>query len=196
LRLTHNLQLSARRTFERVGDQDPNWRDHQTDRRRRELSALVDQIARWQQQGCAVAIADVAFPNGAEPQFVDLLLERVDVPALAAFGGWNTAGNTLGSTLANACVPCKDIAARQRALAHHLLEDWGYQSVARDQLREWLMAKDGVPNIKKSRLAAATRHTAALLAPLAERIRAAGLPCAPQNVRHPWRRTFEVDFDL
>jgi hypothetical protein len=182
--------------FERAGDQDPSWRDHQTDKRRRELAALVDQIARWQKQGCAVAIADVAFPNGAEPQFVDLLLERVDVPGLAAFGGWNTAGNTLGSTLANACVPCKDPVARRRALAHHLLEDWGYQSIARDQLRDWLVSKDGAPAIKKSRLAAATRRTAELLAPLAERIGAAGLPCAPQNVRHPWRRTFEVDFDV
>jgi hypothetical protein len=182
--------------FERDGDQDPNWRDHQTDQRRRELRALVDQIARWQSQGLAVAVADVAFPNGAEPQFVELLLAGADVSKLAAFGAWNTAGNTLGSTLANACVPCKNVAARQRAVAHHLLEDWGYQSIARDQLRAWLLERDGVPNIKPRRLAAATRHTAELLAPFAERIAAAGLPCAPTNVRHPWRRTFEVDFDV
>lgn len=182
--------------FERIGDRDPHWRDHDVQQRREALLPTVMQIACWQEAGRRVAVADVAFPNGAEPALVELLFEHVDVAQLAAFGGWNTAGNTLGSVLGAACVPCNDDHARRIALAHHLLEDWGYQSVVRDALRAWLQATFGQPNIPPAHLEAATRFTAAQLDPIAARIRAAGLPCTPANVRHPWRRTFEVDFDL
>lgn len=191
-----NVILVVSPPFERVGDRDPHWRDHDVQQRREALLPTVTQIARWQEAGRRVAVADVAFPNGAEPALVELLFERVDVAQLAAFGGWNTAGNTLGSVLGAACVPCEDDHARRIALAHHLLEDWGYQSVVRDALRNWLQATFGQPNIPAAHLESATRFTADQLDSIAARIRAAGLPCAPANVRHPWRRTFEVDFDL
>ncbi len=182
--------------FERDGDTDPHWRVHDTPARRALLRGEVARIAAWQRAGKAVAVADVAFPNGAEPALVDALLDGCEVGALAAFGGWNTAGNTLGSTLANACVPCRDPAARARAVAHHLLEDFGYQSVVRARLRGWLQERHGTSTIPAAVLAEATAFTAAHLAPIAARIAAAGLPCAPSNVKHPWRRTFELDFDL
>lgn len=182
--------------FERIGDRDPHWRAHDVQQRREALLPTVMQIARWQAANRRVAVADVAFPNGAEPTLVELLFEQVDIAQLAAFGGWNTAGNTLGSVLGAACVPCDDDHARRIALAHHLLEDWGYQSLVRDALRYWLRTTFGRPDIPPAHLEAATRFTADQLRPIAARIRAAGLLCAPTNVCHPWQRTFEVDFDL
>jgi hypothetical protein len=177
-------------------ERDPHPLDFDADERRAHLLPAVMQIAQWVNEGRRVAIADVAFPNGAEPALVELLFAHVDIAKLAAFGGWNTAGNTLGSVLGSACVPCDDDRARQIALAHHLLEDWGYQAIVRDDLRSWLSETFGAPAIPPDHLDEATAFTAAWLEPIAQRIRNAGLPCAMSNVRHPWRRTFEVDFEL
>jgi hypothetical protein len=182
--------------FERQGDRDPHPLDLDAEQRREQLLPAVQRIAQWVNEGRRVAIADVAFPNGAEPAFVEMLFAHTDIAKLAAFGGWNTAGNTLGSVLACACVPCDDDRARQIALAHHLLEDWGYQSVVRDDLRSWLSETFGEPNIPPAHLDEATAFTTAWLEPIAQRIRNAGLPCTVSHVRHPWRRTFEVDFEL
>jgi hypothetical protein len=190
-----DLVLVVSPPFERK-ERDPHPLDFDCDERRAYLLPAVQRIAQWVREGRRVAIADVAFPNGAEPAFVELLFEHVDIAKLAAFGGWNTAGNTLGSVLACACVPCDDDRARQIALAHHLLEDWGYQSVVRDDLRSWLSETFGQPVIPPDHLDEATAFTAAWLEPIAQRIRTAGLPCTVSHVRHPWRRTFEVDFEL
>lgn len=47
-------------------------------------------------QGRDVAIADVAFANGSDLLPGDQFVERPEIARLAAYGGWNTAGNTLG----------------------------------------------------------------------------------------------------
>ncbi|MCE5237113.1 DUF4127 family protein [bacterium] len=48
-----------------------------------------------------LAICDVAFANGAEDDFVTALLAAgVEPLKLLSFGGWNTAGNSVGSALA------------------------------------------------------------------------------------------------
>lgn len=87
-----------------------------------------------QRAGTPVAIADIAYPNGADPLVIEMLLES-DCPVrpaeLAAYGAWNTAGNTLGTTVAQAILSMfagddpERIAAQQRFLTHRFLEDWG-----------------------------------------------------------------------
>ena len=54
--------------------------------------------------GRLVAVADVAFVNGSDLIFCDNLRQQFQVTAMAAFGGWNTAGNTLGTALAQAVI--------------------------------------------------------------------------------------------
>lgn len=178
--------------FERINGHDPDWRTCDKQARRTALLPAVQQIADWVHAGRQVAVADVAFPNGAEPTLIELLFERVEIDKLAAFGGWNTAGNTLGTVLGAACVPQDNHRARQVALAHHLLEDWGYQSDVRNQLRASALCQDGAI----TDVAAANLFVADRLALIARRIQAVGLPCQPQHVHLPWQRTFEVDFDL
>jgi Protein of unknown function (DUF4127) len=179
--------------FERIDGRDPHWRNLDPQHRADMLLPEVLRIRNWMRAGRKVAIADVAFPNGAEPALVELLFEHVEIAKLAAFGGWNTAGNTLGTVLGAACVPHQNDAARQTQLAHHLLEDWGYQSVVRNELRASPLATQADGWGAGGEVAA---FTAQQLAPIAARIRTAGLPCAPTQVRHPWGRTFEVDFEL
>lgn len=51
-----------------------------------------------------VAIADVAFVNGSDLILGMQLVQHVTIAKLAAYGGWNTAGNTLGTVLAQAVI--------------------------------------------------------------------------------------------
>lgn len=150
-----------------------------------------------------MAIADVAYPNGADPVLIELLQAQVDLPGLAAYGAWNTAGNTIGTVLAQACVARlaqsdTKRAAQQRFLLHRFIEDWGYQQVVRAEIRAWLRddhaAQEPPAALLGATCARIERRLDALIAQLpgfAGRYR-----IAPGSVRLPWARTFEVDFEL
>lgn len=97
-----------------------------------------------------VALADVAYCNGADPRLIPLLPKFVGFPQLAAFGGWNTAANTLGTVVAHATMRILGLhhvrggdalareAAHQTFLFYRLLEDWGYQTVVRTEMNRLL----------------------------------------------------------
>ncbi len=174
--------------------------------------AFLAELAQRQARGVPVALADVAYPNGSDPLLTELLLAS-DSPLapgrLAAYGAWNTAGNTLGVVVAQAA--CALLvggdAGRAQAqhvfLAHRFLEDWGYQTVTRRQARaeaERLWGRrDPDPDdpAQQSALSAFIEgRLAARLSDLQARGIGGGLRLAPGSTRLPWRRTFEVDFRL
>ncbi|MBU0610180.1 MAG: DUF4127 family protein [Armatimonadetes bacterium] len=67
--------------------------------RRAKLAQFARRIAELNHHG--LAICDAAFANGAEDDFVTALLAAgVEPLKLLSFGGWNTAGNSVGSALA------------------------------------------------------------------------------------------------
>jgi hypothetical protein len=167
------------------------------------LEALVQQMQLRLAAGQAVIVADVAHANGADQALFELLKQRINLTKLTAYGGWNTAGNTLGLALAQACAghELKTEAQRQaqeQFLLQRYLEDWGYQAVVRFQLGDWLEACSG-----QREITGATHATAPgwietrLQALLAELPGFAGrYRLVPGRVRLPWGRTFEVDFEL
>jgi len=173
---------------------------------------LFAQMGEWQRSGRCVALADVAYPNGADPLAIEMLLAAdapLDPARLASFGAWNTAGNTLGTVVAQAVCSLfiGDDPARKGAqaafLAHRFLEDWGYQTVVRREVRAvnqaTLSRREPDPNDPEQIAATCGAIEAGLrraLSMLQERGIGAGLTLAPGSVRLPWRRTFEVDFDL
>lgn len=169
------------------------------------LEALVGEARRQMEGGAGlVAIADVAYPNGADPALVELMLSKIDISGLAAYGAWNTAGNSVGTTVAQGlaallCDTPEGRAAHERLLAHRLVEDWGYQHLVRAEVRRWLRETTGRhdPQTPAAAEAARARIEAGLGAALA---RLPGLgeryAIVPGSVRLPWGRTFEVDFDL
>lgn len=87
-----------------------------------------------------VVIADVAYANGAEDRLVRMMLARIDVTQLAGFGGWNTAGNTLGGAIASGVIAleCADPLALCEANFSRLVDDWLYQGRVRGEVREAL----------------------------------------------------------
>jgi hypothetical protein len=152
-------------------------------------------------EGRRVALADVRYANGSDPLVVEALARTASLLRLHAYGGWNTAGNTLGSVVAAAAVSSigdltgrKDPSAAQRVLLHRIIEDYLYQAKIRPVIQRELVLTGGdvltPADEEKAAADVAQRLTAALaelLGPSAWQI---------SNVRFPWHRTFEVDFDL
>lgn len=162
--------------------------------------------------GVPVAVGDIAYPNGSDPLFIELLFAPgcpLPPASLAAYGAWNTAGNTLGTTIAQAILStftennAEREAAQSLFLTHRFLEDWAYQAVVRHGARDAIQAKTNRrdPAYDSEPEQAFVRET--IEAGLVKKLRelqavgiGVGLSLAPGSVRLPWRRTFEVDFDL
>ncbi|MER5740940.1 DUF4127 family protein [Streptomyces sp. NPDC002262] len=164
--------------------------------------ALADRAAELLRAGQDVAVADCAQPNGADPLLVDALLRTGLAHRLMSYAGWNTAGNTLGTAVAHAVTAVAarragrcDERAQLDLLAHRFIEDRGYMTGVRAELRAALGSTpgrhdhvpDGHPLL--DRLATGLTRYAEELPGFHARI-------TPGSARLPWRRTFEADFDV
>ncbi len=173
--------------------------------------AFFAQLGTFQNSGKLVALGDVAYPNGADPLAMELLFAEdspCDPAQLASFGAWNTAGNTLGTTVAQAVAlwlagESADSHAQNIALTHHFLEGWGYQSEVRREARtkntERGWHHDPNPNSAEQITFTCQNIQAGLqtrLAQLQKRGVGVGLTLVPGSVTLPWSRTFECDFVL
>ncbi len=189
----------------------PAFLDEDQTTRTAGYAAFVAALAEASALGVPVALADVAYPNGADPLLVGLLFSQaaLRLGLLAAYGAWNTAGNTLGVVVAQAfCAsligddPAR-ILAQKRFLAHRFLEDWAYQAAVRREARQEAERLWGRPEPSPDSSEEQAQLCAFIEARLAAHLETlqghgvgAGLQVAPGSVRLPWRRTFEVDFAL
>ena len=165
---------------------------------------------------CPAALADVAYVNGADLILGEQLFEHVDIVGMAGYGGWNTAGNTLGSVLSQAVIQIAASSVKtstQQQAAHleflflHFLDDYQYQAHERTRcMVEDLPALGFTPT--EERLAK-TELATEIEARVRERLmRAAGLLrdlfihsgqvrlVEVSNIHLPWQRLFEVGFDV
>ena len=181
----------------------------------RDVDEFVRAIDHSLARGQAVAVADVAFVNGADLALGEQLLASGAAPRLAAFGGWNTAGNTLGTVLAHAVARVAHLrrgGERDGERAHieflfsRFLDDYAYQTIARTEAMLIDLPALGIEPIMtelphsveavQAKVAARLQEQAARLA---EYFRSAALPIAidgltVHDVYLPWRRLFEVGF--
>ncbi|MDE2039915.1 MAG: DUF4127 family protein [Elusimicrobia bacterium] len=148
-------------------------------------------IAAALKRGAAVAVADVADANGADPEFSQALARRAPLRRLSGYAAWNTAGNALGWALAQGLLG----AGSPRGLALRLCDDWGYQSVCRAKLSAlaeklgadpWSFdepARRALERALRAELGGWTRRT------LGRHFTAAELP---RRFSLPWSRLFEA----
>ncbi len=109
---------------------------------RRDLPEFVRSLTAAVHAGYDCAVVDVAYVNAGDAVLGDLLLEMEALSQLAAYGGWNTAGNSLGCVLAQAVIRCvqrqsaspEALAAHVRFLFLRLVEDLLYMSRLRTQI--------------------------------------------------------------
>lgn len=148
-----------------------------------------------------VVLADVRFVNGGDAPLIDALAEKGLLHQLAAYGGWNTAGNTLGGAIATGVATVigakrhtLDEQARQQALCRRLLDDVAYQSTIRRELMEGPFGGSYLP-VDTEVLETASKVAVTRMNEHLQRWRLGGAPSV-QNVRFPWDRSFEVDISF
>ena len=165
----------------------------------RDLDGFCDQIAADVQAGKLAAVADCAYCNGGDAQLVQMISRRISLIQLAAYGGWNTSSNTLGT------VACQAVFAwlfgksgwLDLFTAQRLYEDVGYCGYVRREVTALIEPmgfgyfnageKDGaVAKLVRQRL---DIYMHDLLPEIAQRY-------AIDRCQMPWKRMFEVDLTL
>jgi len=153
-----------------------------------------------------LAVADLAYCNGGDPHLLAALLERPAVE-IYSYAGWNTAGNTLGTTLAHAALRSLALAkgtdterAHHEALLVRILDDGLYQPI----VRGWAMARADERSISPLNLGATAPAFEAqvddalhaLWADLRKRYPLAAALDRPFRATLPWGRLFEVRIEV
>ncbi|MDO5307041.1 MAG: DUF4127 family protein [bacterium] len=129
------------------------------------------------------AIADVRFANGADNNFVEMLLQNIDLKNFYGYAGWNTSANTLGSLLATIKTKFKanqynDIAFKKLQLIR-FLDDWAYQANVRKMINK-------------------PQDISTMMKPYENKLFKI-LDINPiENIKYsyPWNRKFEIEVDL
>jgi hypothetical protein len=113
--------------------------------------ALVERMQSWMKGGGQAALADLGFINRMDPYLAQALLEHLQLTDLEGFAAWNTPANAFGTVVAHVVVrqlgehlapdwtrPELEEAARAHYsfLLARLIDDYGYQTVVRAQLRQ------------------------------------------------------------
>lgn len=149
------------------------------------------QLKTWIEDGQHVIVCDVAYPNGSDPVLVEALKAELDLMTLSAYGAWNTAGNTIGVALAQGIAShiMEDESAELRFLVHRFVEDYAYMHIVRQAVssesEDTVFDKPTLANV-----------TAKIETQLNEQIKQLFEGWKVKHVRLPWKRLFEVDFDL
>ena len=168
------------------------------DARAAQLQDFVADLKSALDAGKKVALCDVAFPNGADNVLMDLLTQQGDVLGrLTAFGGWNTAGNTTGTVLAQ-CAAVKRNGAgnlNRQFVFERLLDDWFYQANLRAELEHEARQRGFSPlsmNGEGPEIEAIARLKMEEFARDLAREQF-GARVEKLKVALPWSRTFEVE---
>lgn len=85
-----------------------------------------------------VALADVAYANGADNGFMHELYKQKAIFPLTSYAAWNTADNSIGFALAFGLLAKNQTAEnREKLLKIRLLDDWYYQSNVKFELTDY-----------------------------------------------------------
>lgn len=175
------------------------WQEPSEGYKMRDLNGFCDQIAADVRAGKLAAVSDGAYCNGGDAELVKMLSERIGLTELAAYAGWNTSSNTLGTAVCQAVFTW--LFGKSEALdlftAQRLYEDVGYCGYVRREVTALIEPMgfgyfdagetDGeVAKLVRQRLDA---YMEALLPEIAARY-------AIDRCQMPWKRMFEVDLTL
>ncbi|MDU4961715.1 MAG: DUF4127 family protein [Sporomusaceae bacterium] len=164
--------------------------------KRPETTELVAAIDR-QLQHTPVAVADIAFANGADNSLMTELVAHGLPAKLAAYSGWNTASNSIGFAVAHGLLAkMMSPADRQHLLSVRLLDDWAYQANVRQTVKQDFVRPRGIDEVAlgAGRSLVEARTTAGLRQFAAERFGDFSVPAFAAV--HPWDRMFEVQIVL
>jgi hypothetical protein len=171
----------------------------------RQSESLVERVGFAAEAGRLVALADVAYANGGDPELLGALERTGAGRGLRGYAGWNTASNTLGTAIAQLCLEV--VAARasrdaglasRRFLACRLADDYEYQTCLRPRAVEQAAALGADQFALGEQAPQLEEYVRRELAPQAQARYASVTGRSPEELGElkislPWRRLFEVE---
>ena len=160
---------------------------------------FVNMVKDFVGKGYPVAVADIAYGNGADNALMNELHKAGLQFKLQAYGGWNTATNTTGFLLGTGLLSkWMDKQDREELMLTRYLEDWGYQANVRQSLAGAVWSQPGynqkTGDLNGARAFAAAKGTELLQDFARQNITLpAGLSLAKLHITHPWNRLFECE---
>lgn len=171
----------------------------------RSLESFHDALEVLLASGARVSVADVAYVNGGDDELLSALAAAGTLELLAGYGGWNTAGNSLGSAVALGCIAALTggpvsvspqlSAEHDLAVAARFVDDWLYQARVRSRLLldpvlkpyGWggFMPDADLPEVEERARVWLNEDLAAF-----------DLPYRVKTLRLPWKRTFEIGYEI
>lgn len=155
--------------------------------------AFADKVQSYIERGKKVIVSDSAYGNGADNALVKELFRRGLAYQVAAYGGWNTSGNTLGFALSQGMESLfYEGNAAKDLLTVRYLDDWAYQANARMDVYQHVIWPKQMPNSgftpEQKRIAEAAIKES--ITKVAEPVM--GSVAKEYDFKLPWSRMFEV----
>lgn len=103
----------------------------------RNLLVFVKKMKEYIEQGKQIIVADSAYSNGGDREFIKLMDELQILDQLASYKAWNTNCNTLGTTISQGVLSLHGKTEKTKEnVLYHILEDYFYQSIIRMEMTE------------------------------------------------------------
>ena len=166
---------------------------HNTGVADKNTKAFADKVQSYLEQGKKVIVSDSAYGNGADNALVKELFRRGLAYKVAAYGGWNTSGNSLGFALGQGMEsPYYEGNAAKDLLTERYLDDWAYQANTRMDVYTNVIWPNHMPNSgftpEQKRIAEAAIKESIIK--VAEPV--LGNVVQEYDFKLPWSRMFEV----
>ena len=157
---------------------------------------FADLVADYVAKGYPVAVADIAFANGADNALMAELQRRGLLYKIQAYAGWNTPTNSSGFALGEGMlVRHMDGDSVDHLLTTRYLDDWAYQANIRNTIARqltWLRG-DGFYGSLGTKMDAVSMRSSRMMNRFIEE----NLPPIAEvdtvTVTFPWNRMFEAD---
>ena len=148
-------------------------------------------------------LADNRYYNGSDARFISSIFASRVNPLQIAYAGWNTSGNTLGTTLAMGLLRQRtknDKSARapyEKMLWTRFIEDWAYMLDGREEIKKDLKRRN-INGFAGTNLETEYQsQITALLNSKAEIVnRFLGTDYGVARAYFPWHRHFEIGFEI
>lgn len=159
--------------------------------------------------GKPYAIADVAFCNGSDNEFMLLALKNNLFNRVCAYGGWNTTQNTIGVVLAQGVLSSfynmfsgnkEKYDSSMKLVLRKIITDWMLQS---NVIYSMLQMKDDYPEVDPYNVGEHSTLVLSIIGSLLDKIILEelggvfnGRKIELKDLSLPWDRIFEIDFKL
>ena len=176
------------------------WQEKSAGYDARDLDKFVADIKQSIDDKKVTAIADGAFCNGGDREFLQMLAKKMDLLDLSAYAGWNTSSNTLGTVICQAVfVLLFGVSSdKKRFLAERVYEDVGYCGYVRAYVTNNILPDMGYNYFdageKDGEVAKIVAKT--LNGYIGEHFTELSKKYEIKRCEMPWKRMFEVDLAL